>query len=164
RVSFLLWAMFPPLVCFLAKITLRGSGPLFKAFTNLQKGFYTTQGRFSSYPMDDSYLLKAARYIELNPVHAGLVKKPGAWKYSSAKAHLQGKNDLLVKTSPLLHLVDEWSNFLSMKIDDSTAGTLKRHESTGRPLGDEDFIAKISSVLGRDLKKKKPGPVKGWKK
>ena len=38
---------------------------------------YLWQGRFSSYPMDKHWLLKAAAYVELNPVKAGMVKKPG---------------------------------------------------------------------------------------
>jgi len=33
------------------------------------------QGRFASYPMDKGWLLKAAAYVELNPVKAGMVKK-----------------------------------------------------------------------------------------
>ena len=35
------------------------------------------QGRFSSYPMDKNWLFKAAAYVELNPVKAGMVKKSG---------------------------------------------------------------------------------------
>ena len=38
---------------------------------------YLWQGRFASYPMDKGWLLKAAAYVELNPVKAGMVKKPG---------------------------------------------------------------------------------------
>ncbi len=40
---------------------------------------YLWQGRFASYPMDNNWLLKAAAYVELNPVKAGMVKK--AWDY-----------------------------------------------------------------------------------
>ena len=40
---------------------------------------YLWQGRFASYPMDESYTLAAARYIELNPVRVKLVKRPEAW-------------------------------------------------------------------------------------
>ena len=37
---------------------------------------YLWQGRFASFPMDERYLLVAARYIELNPVRAGLADRP----------------------------------------------------------------------------------------
>ncbi len=38
---------------------------------------YLWQGRFASFPMDEPYLLAAARYVELNPVRARLVEKAG---------------------------------------------------------------------------------------
>ncbi len=45
---------------------------------NFRKGWcgHLWQGRFASYPMDENYLMVAARYVELNPVKAGLVSKP----------------------------------------------------------------------------------------
>jgi putative transposase len=57
--------------------------------------------------MDEQYLIAAARYIELNPVKAGVVKRPQDYKWSSAKAHLQGKDDVLVKAGPLLEIIDD---------------------------------------------------------
>jgi putative transposase len=41
-------------------------------FRNRWKG-YLWQGRFASFPMDENWLLKAAAYVELNPVKAGIV-------------------------------------------------------------------------------------------
>ena len=60
---------------------------------NFRKGWrgHLWQGRFASYPMDEVYLMVAARYIELNPVKARLVSKPELWKYSSAASHVYGK-------------------------------------------------------------------------
>jgi putative transposase len=57
---------------------------------NFREGWrgHLWQGRFSSFPMDESYLLAAARYIEINPVRAKLVNRPEAYKWSSAIAHL----------------------------------------------------------------------------
>ena len=51
-------------------------------YINFQKGCkgYLWQGRFASYPMDEQHLLAAVRYIELNPVRAGLTKKPEDYK------------------------------------------------------------------------------------
>src|SRR3974377_2186678 len=51
---------------------------------------YLWQGRFASFVMDESYLLAAARYVELNPVRAKLVLAPRAYRWSSARAHLRG--------------------------------------------------------------------------
>lgn len=46
---------------------------------------YLWQGRFASFPMDEKYLLACARYVELNPVRARLVKRPQDWAWSSAQ-------------------------------------------------------------------------------
>src|SRR5690349_1830593 len=45
---------------------------------------YLFQGRFASYPMDDAHLMAAVRYVERNPVQAGLVREAGNWRWSSA--------------------------------------------------------------------------------
>jgi putative transposase len=45
------------------------------------------QGRFYSCPLDDSHLWQALRYVELNPLRAGLVAAAEAWRWSSAAAH-----------------------------------------------------------------------------
>ena len=50
------------------------------------------QGRFASFVLDEPYLVAAARYVELNPVRAGLVAAAEAWPWSSAKAHLIGRS------------------------------------------------------------------------
>ena len=47
---------------------------------------YLWQGRFASFVMDEPYLLAAARYNELNPVRARLVRVAGDWPWSSAKS------------------------------------------------------------------------------
>ena len=45
------------------------------------------QGRFKAILVDsDAYLLELARYVVLNPVRAGMVKKPGDWSWSSYRA------------------------------------------------------------------------------
>ncbi len=63
------------------------------------------QGRFASYALDEPYLLTAARYIELNPVRAGLVRSPSRYRWSSAAAHMRGRDDALVRVRPLKRLV-----------------------------------------------------------
>jgi putative transposase len=116
------------------------------------------QGRFSSFPMDEGHLLAAARYVELNPVRAKLRPRPEAHPWSSARAHLEGRDDGLVKVAPLLDLVPKWAEFLAGGLAEEQAATLRKHERTGRPLGDKRFVAKLEKQLGRPLTKRKPGP------
>jgi putative transposase len=120
------------------------------------------QGRFASFLMDEKYLLTATRYIELNPVRAGLVSIPEEYPWSSAKAHMKGRNDDLVKVQPLLRMVDDWRQFLSGDVSDEEYELLQRHERTGRPLGSTSFIEWLENKLSRILTPQKGGrPKKG---
>ena len=116
------------------------------------------QERFHSFAMDQAHTLAAARYIELNPVRAGLVRTPRQWRWSSARAHLAGDDDALVSVAPLARLVDDWKGFLAEGMETPMVETIERHGRTGRPLGNERFLKAIESKLGRPVRPKKPGP------
>jgi putative transposase len=116
------------------------------------------QGRFASFPMDETYLLAAARYVELNPVRAQLVSNAELWPWSSARAHMDGNDDQLVKVAPLLEIAGDWRLFLAGMDKEELLKNLCKHECTGRPLGSEDFITQLESILDRSLKRGKPGP------
>jgi putative transposase len=122
------------------------------------------QGRFASFAMDEEHLLMAARYVELNPVRARLAKRPDAYRWSSAAAHLAARDDALVKVTPLLERVADWSAFLAGPTHGTTADPramaerLRRHERTGRPLGSGRFMDRLEVLLGRVLRPKKRGP------
>ena len=83
--------------------------------------------------MDDRYLLVAARYVELNPVRARLVRSPWNYEWSSAGAHLRGEDDSLVKIASLLEMVDDWNEFLRQGLEDKDMELLRRHGRAGRP-------------------------------
>lgn len=121
---------------------------------------YLWQGRFASFPMDEPHLYTASRYIELNPVRAGLVREPEEYEWSSAKAHLSGKDDKLVTVKPLLDMVEDWRNLLNAGINEKELELFRKHERTGRPLGEKEFINKIESLIGKILHCLKPGPKK----
>jgi putative transposase len=59
------------------------------------------EGRFRSCPVDsDTYLLRCMRYIELNPVRAGMTHDPGGYRWSSYHHHALGRTDALLTTHP----------------------------------------------------------------
>ncbi len=73
------------------------------------------QGRFSSFPMDESWLLRAAAYVELNPVKAGVVKEPWDYKWSSVHAHLSGNDKQgIIEAKELLELAGDWKHYLGV--------------------------------------------------
>jgi putative transposase len=88
-----------------------------------------------------------------------MVKNPQAWRWSSADAHTQRKDDILVRTKPLLAMIKSpWKKFLSVGIQESEMDLFRKHERTGRPIGDDGFIEGLERLLDRPLKPKKPGP------
>jgi putative transposase len=116
------------------------------------------QGRFASFPMDESYLLATARYVEMNPVRAHLAPDAVSWPWSSARAHLSGTDDEVVKVAPLLEIAGDWRLFLAGSGSEAQMDEIRKHERTGRPLGSEGFVEKLESALERTLKRAKPGP------
>jgi len=116
------------------------------------------QGRFASFPMDETYLLAAARYVEMNPVSAELAPDAASWQWSSARAHLACTDDELVKVAPLLEMAGDWRLFLSGTEEEDVINNIRKHERTGRPLGTESFVECLELALERPLKRGKPGP------
>ena len=117
------------------------------------------QDRFASYVMDEHHLLSCIRYIEMNPVRAKLVSNPAEWRWSSARAHLDGRDDALVRVGPLLEMVNlDWAEFLGQAMAAGEIAAMRKHERTGRPLGDPAFVERIENRLDRVLRRSKPGP------
>jgi len=129
-------------------------------FVNGREGWrgYLWQGRFASCPMDERGLLACARYVELNPVRAGLVRAPEDWRWSSARAHLAGRDDELAAAAPLLGCVPDWAAFLGGGLAEDERDAIRAGERTGRPLGSADFVAELEGRLGRPLSRRRPGP------
>lgn len=127
---------------------------------NFREGWrgHLWQERFHSFVMDERYLMATVRYIELNPVRAGLCRKPQDWPWSSARAHLAGNNDALVSVQPMLARVDDWSAYLDRATDRKTADAIRQHTRTGRPTGNDRFLKQLESMTGRTIRKRKPGP------
>ena len=88
------------------------------------------QGRYFSSPLDSNYFLNAVRYVELNPVRAGLVEKAEDYEWSSAPAHCGRRHDNLLTTaerSPLLAGISNWTAWLADGLTAESAETLRHH-------------------------------------
>ncbi len=120
------------------------------------------QGRFASYGMDEPYLMAAARYVERNPVKAGLVSRAEDWPWSSAAAHVAGRGDDVAEgewlTQRIAGWACSWRDYLSEQDSQELTREFQQRENTGRPLGDTPFLEQIGRLLGRNLLPKKPGP------
>ncbi len=112
------------------------------------------QGRFYSCVLDQSHLILAARYIERNPVRAGLVKKPWQWPWSSAAAHTRKGNEL-IGFRDLLGIIGmssaAWEKYIDSAEEDNFLQEIRKHTYAGRPLGAPEFTANLEEKCGRRL-------------
>ena len=117
---------------------------------------YLWQGRFASFLVDEPHLLAAARYVELNPVRAKLVERARQWPWSSAKVHLSGRDDRLVKVAPLLAMVGDWKAFCGWSGRKSLAICVRTGVRVGRWGVQRFWIVWNALLVG--IEGQKPGP------
>ncbi len=116
------------------------------------------QGRFFSHPVEPSKAAIIARYIELNPVRAGLCSHPCDYPWSSAAEVCRNDPNRLTINSPLRHQVRNWEEFLChSEVHRDDLKQIRRLINTGRPFGDKLFIADLEQSTGRKLDFDKPG-------
>jgi putative transposase len=117
------------------------------------------QGRFGAVAMDEAHLLAAVRYVALNPVGAGLVRRARDWPWSSVGAHLSGQDDALVTVAPLLERYGDFEEILDRQAEEeaSTWAALRKSETTGRPVGRSEWLLELEGRSGRKLMPAKPG-------
>jgi putative transposase len=149
---------------------LRGAlGEAHRRYTraiNFREGWrgFLFQGRFSSYPMDDAHLIAGVRYVENNPVAAGLVTRAEDWRWSSARSHVAGRRvagDPLTDVAALGQHVRHWRAYLKLgaeAADDAGDGAaIESRMRTGRPLADPEWIAEMEDRMKRTLAPQRAG-------
>ena len=139
----------------------RGIGETHRRYArhvNFREGWrgYLFQGRFGSVALDEAHLIAAVRYVERNPVAAGLVAKAEAYPWSSARAHVLGKPDPLLTSHFLKERITDWAAFLQDPTDDALGKALSRHGSVGRPMGSQGFLEQLEHLTGRRLRRGRP--------
>ena len=114
------------------------------------------QGRYYSCVLDDPHMWACVRYVERNPVRAGVVERAEDWPWSSAAAHCGWRADPLLSPVRMPWPVPDWPAYLAEE-EDADVATIRRQTTTGRPCGSRPFIERLESALSRCLTPKKPG-------
>jgi putative transposase len=140
----------------------RGIGEAHRKYTstiNTREGWkgYLWQGRFITYPLDECHLYAAVRYVERNPVRAGLVTLAEDYEWSSARAHIRKETHPLLSSCPLETAIPDWAAYLGQEDSPEDIKKIVEHEHTGRPLGSEDFVKRLEALTGRVLAPKRRG-------
>jgi len=113
------------------------------------------QGRYYSCALDSGHFLNAIRYVERNPVEAGLAIRAEDYPWSSAAAHCGMRADPLLEPankSSLLRGITNWSNWIARGVPDDCRKLLQRNSRLGLPCGSASFVEQLEKIAGRDLK------------
>ena len=130
----------------------------YSSVINRREGWtgYLWQGRFASFPLDVAHCYAAIRYVERNPVEAGLVERAEDYSWSSARAHVHQSHDPLLVPFPLTAEISDWSAFLQEPATE-VAESLAHHSRTGRPFGPATFVEQLERLAGRPLRPHRRG-------
>ena len=116
------------------------------------------EGRYRAAPIDsEAYFLACCRYIELNPVRAGMVSRPGDYRWSSYRAHAEGAADPLVAGHELYDQLGataalrqaSYRALFDAAPDEGFVEDLRKATNGGWALGGESFKRRIADALGR---------------
>lgn len=116
------------------------------------------EGRYRATLIDtEQYLLTCYRYIELNPVRAGMVADPAAYPWSSYHANALGKPDSLVTSHPIYQALGEeearrqaaYRGLFQQAIEPSTLAAIRESTNKAWVLGREHFVEAITTALNR---------------
>ena len=124
------------------------------------------EGRYKSCVVqDDLYLLECYRYIELNPVRAGMVAQPRDYSWSSYKVNIYERESAMCTPHPrYLELGQDerergkvYREFVLSGVDDENINQIRLMTNSGMVLGSERFMDEIESLCGRRVRAKKAG-------
>ena len=143
--------------------TLRRAHSDYARYANLKRGAvgHFWQNRYFSCPMDAGYCWTALAYVERNPVRAGKAQNAEEYPWSSAGAHLVGRdaNGLLDLAEWIkVYGPERWRDVLRTNVkEEALWERIREATRTGRPLGEEWFSHLLEQRLGRKLRPGKPG-------
>jgi putative transposase len=135
----------------------------FAIWQNIQRGTngHLWQNRFFSCPVEENRVGQLLRYVELNPVRARIVENPYEWEWSSAQAHLAGRDasGLLDMThwQRAFHDV-KWEKLLARAADDElVCAEIRKITAKGYLLGSDETALRLEREMGIRLLPRKPG-------
>ncbi|MFH1878067.1 MAG: transposase, partial [Candidatus Omnitrophota bacterium] len=119
------------------------------------------QGRFYSCVLEHEHINSAVRYVERNPVRAGLVKKAWKWEWSSAAFHAGETGKSVVELSDMAEIMNlkgiDWKEYVTDKDDPQEMDEIRKCTMLGRPWGGSGFTKALSKILGFSVSTRKKG-------
>ncbi len=99
------------------------------------------QGRYKSFPVQgDRHFLRVLRYIEANPLRAGLVDSPEQWPWSSYAVRAGRRSNVTLAEGPV-ELPPDWNDLIREALEPEEAQAIDNSLRRGSPLGDTHWTA-----------------------
>ena len=107
------------------------------------------QGRFKSFPVQsDGHYLTAVRYIESNPVRAGIVEAAEDWEWSSLAIRNGVAKEGLKLAESVVELPRNWGRLVNLAANETDLAKIEKAVKRGCPLGDDEWVKKAAKRLG----------------
>jgi putative transposase len=106
------------------------------------------QGRYKSFPVqEDEHYYAVCRYVERNPLRAGLVRQAENWRWSSLGQRAQGDGPTLLDSWPVT-VPKNWLGYVNEPGTEAELEALRRSVARGAPFGDERWQRRAAEQLG----------------
>jgi len=151
-----------------ASLLMKHVGQRYTQFVNRTRKRTGTlwEGRFHSNLVDSrTYLLTCHRYIELNPVRAGMVRSPGDYPWSSFRSNAFGEPSLFLVTHPIFDELaptpecrrETYRELFKRSLTREELRTIRSALTSGTALGSKEFVERMEAALGRRVTKGRLG-------
>jgi len=124
------------------------------------------EGRYRScLTQDEGYLLACQRYIELNPVRAGMVAHPAEYRWSSYRANAQGEVSSVLQPHALYEALGQdaearqaaYRELFRYELDPGMVDAIRQATNSNYALGNACFAEQVGLALGRRVTKGRSG-------
>ena len=123
------------------------------------KSGHLWKGRPYSCVLDEAHAWATLRYVERNPVRAGMVACAEDYRWSSARTHCGMVEDSLLNSKwPAQGIPEDWSFQLGQEQKTEDVKRIRDCTYRGRPCGSEAFVRSAEAITGRRLTPAKFGP------
>jgi putative transposase len=150
-----------------ASLMMKHLGQCYVQYFNRKYGRTGTlwEGRFrSSIVQEREYLIACYRYIELNPVRAGMVEHPRDYRWSSYGCNAEARPSALISPHPVYLALGEreqrfaaYRTLFNSALTDVELKGIRAATNGGYAIGDDAFKTQLAERAGRRVDRRQPG-------
>jgi REP-associated tyrosine transposase len=108
------------------------------------------QGRYKSFPVEnDDHFYQLVRYVERNPLRAGLVRRAESWRWGSLWRRQRGSSDerSMLADWPLPRPAS-WLQYVHQPQSEAEVQAIRQSVARGQPFGDDVWVQRTAKSLG----------------